>query len=911
MSLVVTAAELPQLSILYPVAGSFEALPIQFRIQLLVDDGDTFLQVALYCCFQGDGRTALINEGRHCTVCVEIDGEVAQCNPLVAADLVLDDLLIGNHTARMRIQNDTTGAWLDSATDAVSFEVVDKATWQARTEQLNSRLHPPEQELVDWAASHAHTATMAVSAGGDFVQSTQSVDLPHKLLVIGVKTSLESGFPYRQAIRQTWGHALPPEINLFFLGGVPSSHARLMSPGLQHALAVEKRTFGDLLTTELNVEDSYDHLVQHVNEFLALVTEGRLLARYQYIMIADDDIYLRVPELVDLLRRHGSPRRFYAGQVWSTQFNKPVRPQRHPQHKNYIPEDSYPMSELPPFANGPHYVLSSDCAEFIARNREWLAQPGSSLDDVSVALWLMGIQVHAQHWQQFQNLRDTICVESLVSYADLSTTALRRIHSNLEAQQPFCDGFDLATWLRPVRLPKRFVQGTPASSMTRQLHASVELGHDTQVVLVRTTVLSEVDGSEQSVMYNPGVETLVSHCERVCAVISAGAERCSCHDGSFLTQLQEKMLAAWAASRADHLIEASRLALWHHNVQMVLQPSTSPPVKIVAYSPMARYARILLECLFADVFIDDSVLVIADHDLPQLGRPPDVFVFSILDGGCGSEWSSTCQQVSQQYIDHYAQHNASLMMISCEAWPVTGLDERVLLLSTIAQSAVASPRRRFAYLSMASLSFAERNNGSPRSLLQPRAAPISTTPRRFCAYMYARCDRPQREYMFDYLNALEPVDALGACQGAGQAPEPAKRAGRVSAWYNDDAVQIFEGYKFVIAFENAEVDGYVTEKLVNAFLAGAIPIYLGHSDTVTQLFNPRSFIDCGSFARLKDCAQRVLNVHRSQLDYEEMRREQPIINMTAFNAAFSWHPDVPSTHLADLVAHHVSRSRLP
>ena len=41
---------------------------------------------------------------------------------------------------------------------------------------------------------------------------------------------------------------------------------------------------------------------------------------------------------------------------------------------------------------------------------------------------------------------------------------------------------------------------------------------------------------------------------------------------------------------------------------------------------------------------------------------------------------------------------------------------------------------------------------------------------------------------------------------------------------------MLEPFRFAMAFENANVSGYVTEKIVNAFLAGAIPIYWGHPD---------------------------------------------------------------------------------
>jgi len=41
--------------------------------------------------------------------------------------------------------------------------------------------------------------------------------------------------------------------------------------------------------------------------------------------------------------------------------------------------------------------------------------------------------------------------------------------------------------------------------------------------------------------------------------------------------------------------------------------------------------------------------------------------------------------------------------------------------------------------------------------------------------------------------------------------------------------------------ENTAVDGYITEKIVDAFLSGAVPVYYG-SRTVFDLFNPNAFV---------------------------------------------------------------------
>lgn len=86
-----------------------------------------------------------------------------------------------------------------------------------------------------------------------------------------------------------------------------------------------------------------------------------------------------------------------------------------------------------------------DVVEFIADNREELQGLGP-LDDVTIALWLLAIQVHPQHLDLFNNLRETPCLDDLLAYADLGPFAIRVIHSNLQAGRNFCHGFNAHTW---------------------------------------------------------------------------------------------------------------------------------------------------------------------------------------------------------------------------------------------------------------------------------------------------------------------------------------------------------------------------------------------------------------------------------------------------------------------------------
>ena len=53
--------------------------------------------------------------------------------------------------------------------------------------------------------------------------------------------------------------------------------------------------------------------------------------------------------------------------------------------------------------------------------------------------------------------------------------------------------------------------------------------------------------------------------------------------------------------------------------------------------------------------------------------------------------------------------------------------------------------------------------------------------------------------------------------------------------------QFLSSYKFSIAMENSEGDGYISEKIVDSFISGTIPIYYGDY-MIDEYINPKSFI---------------------------------------------------------------------
>jgi len=75
-------------------------------------------------------------------------------------------------------------------------------------------------------------------------------------------------------------------------------------------------------------------------------------------------------------------------------------------------------------------------------------------------------------------------------------------------------------------------------------------------------------------------------------------------------------------------------------------------------------------------------------------------------------------------------------------------------------------------------------------------------------------------------------------------------------------------YKFSLAFENSSHPGYITEKIIQAWAAGTIPIYWGAPD-VTNEFNAKAFIN-GTGKSIEEIVEEVISVDNSEECYFEM-----------------------------------------
>ena len=84
--------------------------------------------------------------------------------------------------------------------------------------------------------------------------------------------------------------------------------------------------------------------------------------------------------------------------------------------------------------------------------------------------------------------------------------------------------------------------------------------------------------------------------------------------------------------------------------------------------------------------------------------------------------------------------------------------------------------------------------------------------------------------------------------------------------------------KFTICFESTLHEGFVTEKITDAFLADTIPIYFG-SSTVKEIFNEDAFLYCSDKIEFDELINRIIELDCNDQEYIKMLN-QPVFNKT-------------------------------
>ena len=105
---------------------------------------------------------------------------------------------------------------------------------------------------------------------------------------------------------------------------------------------------------------------------------------------------------------------------------------------------------------------------------------------------------------------------------------------------------------------------------------------------------------------------------------------------------------------------------------------------------------------------------------------------------------------------------------------------------------------------------------------------IDNKNKKFCAWVVSNKFGRERNLFYDKLSEYKIIDSGGKFKN--------NIGHKVT-----NKIEFLQNYKFSICFENSKKDGYISEKLFDAFEAGTIPIYFG-DDSATKLINTKAYI---------------------------------------------------------------------
>tara|TARA_R110000822_G_scaffold161129_2_gene301452 strand:- start:242 stop:1162 length:921 start_codon:yes stop_codon:yes gene_type:complete len=90
-------------------------------------------------------------------------------------------------------------------------------------------------------------------------------------------------------------------------------------------------------------------------------------------------------------------------------------------------------------------------------------------------------------------------------------------------------------------------------------------------------------------------------------------------------------------------------------------------------------------------------------------------------------------------------------------------------------------------------------------------------------------------------------------------------------------MNFIKDFKFHMCYENADVLGYVTEKIIHPMFDGVIPVYWGTED-VKKEFNPDRFVYAGDYSSVEEVYQRVVQIHSNDELFYEIQSQPRFIN---------------------------------
>ena len=144
------------------------------------------------------------------------------------------------------------------------------------------------------------------------------------------------------------------------------------------------------------------------------------------------------------------------------------------------------------------------------------------------------------------------------------------------------------------------------------------------------------------------------------------------------------------------------------------------------------------------------------------------------------------------------------------------------------------------------------------------------------AFVASTCHRgggtTNREDVVTELANSIRVDGLGKCKKTNRNDSITLKFGSTAQETLFFKQKAISHYLFYLAFENTKEPGYVTEKVMDALIAGVVPVYLGDTDTCRKLLpHPKAAIFLDDFSSVSKLSDYLLYLTRNATAYDEHR----------------------------------------
>ena len=132
----------------------------------------------------------------------------------------------------------------------------------------------------------------------------------------------------------------------------------------------------------------------------------------------------------------------------------------------------------------------------------------------------------------------------------------------------------------------------------------------------------------------------------------------------------------------------------------------------------------------------------------------------------------------------------------------------------------------------------------------------------FCSFVCSNADGDRKRIeLFHELSKIQKVDSGGKFENNVGGPVQDKMA--------------FEStHRFSICFENSCYPGYTTEKILQSFAAGTVPIYRGDPE-ICRVFNPKAFINANDYEDMQELARYIVDFDKDEESFISMLKENP------------------------------------